>query len=284
MKRSILGILFLPIALVGAACSSGDSFTPTMSAVEIAVTDAPFENWMVETAVVTVDRVTLHEDADGVSDFITVMEGKELSLDLTKLTNGATEIMTQAVIPPGEYSQARLHFTSAYIRTVNGRVFSSAEGTLQIANYPASGFKVLMDPPVHAHVGATMRLLLDFDLSKSFRPVPADEPLLADSVLLLPSIRCVDEKEAGELRGMVMEDIGGVMTSVEDAFVYILPPGEPDMTNRVATTGTEEDGSFALIGVKPGTYDLVAMKGTETRMSSIAVAKGKVTTMDVVLE
>ncbi len=289
MKRSSLGILFLPMAILVSGCSGGlfgsdDDDGSFMSAVEIAVTDAPFENWMVEKAVVRIDAVRLHEDANGTDNFLTIMEGKELSLDLTKLTNGLTELMVRAAIPPGEYAQARLNITGGYIRLHNGKVFSTEDGTMLLSNFPASGFKVPLAPAVHAHSGVTMRLLLDFDLSKSFRPVPADDPLNANSVLLLPALRCVDVLESGEIRGIVEEDVTGTMTSVEDAFVYVLPPGEADMDNRIATTGTEEDGSFALLGLDPGTYDIVATKGGVDRRNSITVSKGGVTTVDLELQ
>jgi hypothetical protein len=80
-----------------------------------------------------------------------------------------------------------------------------------------SGFQTLMSgpalqldlaPTLTVDDGVASSLLLDFDLTKTFRCVPATAPLAATSYQLHPVIHVTSVSETGGLRGVVREDDG----------------------------------------------------------------------------
>ena len=290
MKRSHFGILFLS-GLFAASCGGGSSSgggggaaAEAPSSLTIQLTDAPFENWMVLEANVEFTALRLTDDPSGSGEYIDLMPNGHTS-DLTKLTNGVTELMVNTSVPPGTYREARVQVANASVLLVNGRRYATDDGTLTIGGLSPLGYQIPLDPPLVAQDGAPITALLDFDLSKSFRPIPADDPLNADSVILLPSVRCVDMKHTGEIRGVVEEmNPQGQMVGVENAFVYLLPPGEIDIEQRIATTSTEADGSFVFLGVVPEPCDIAAYKGGEDREFGLVVEVGHTTQVDLELE
>jgi hypothetical protein len=82
-----------------------------------------------------------------------------------------------------------------------------------------------------------------------------------------------------------MRDDGLEPLPVERAAVYVLPPGEVDVDQAFASTATETDGSYALIGLPEGTYDVQAVLGTmQAEMPSVQVTRGAISTVDLHIE
>jgi len=97
-----------------------------------------------------------------------------------------------------------------------------------------SGFKVFIDPPIQIVDAVSRTLLLDFDLAKTFHPIPNNDPLNATTYSLHPVIHAANVSTSGELRGVVTTSNGqGGFTPVEHATVYALPPGETNVDNSI---------------------------------------------------
>jgi hypothetical protein len=301
MTRFPTTALLLAASLAAAGCGGifrgddddggGGGGTPpgtAVSSLRVELTDAPFENWMVDEATVTIDGFMLHEDANATlaSPGFTPLLAGEVSADLTQLTNGVTQLLVDAEVRPGTYRQARVSVRSAMMRLINGRTFSTEAGDLPLGEDLPLGFRIVLDPPIVVEEGLKTVAILDFDLSKSFRPKPASKPLHAKSVVLVPVMRCIDVALAGELRGVVeeLDPFLGSIVPVVDAFVHVLPPGETDVAARIATTSSDEDGSFAFLGLKPGTYDVAVFKEGSDRVNGVLVTAGDVATVDLELE
>lgn len=286
MKTQLAVLLAFTLLLLG--CSGGGSSTGSAATgtLDVLATDAPFARDLVTQARISVTKITIHEDANAGSGFRTIYDGVPVDLDLLDLQNGVTRVLVHATLPVGDYRQMRLIVSGASLTLINGNIYSTANGTLSLTSQGTSGFKVFIQPAVHVSSQLATSLLLDFDLSKTFHPIPANDALNATSYKLMPVIKACNLSNSGEIRGLVTKDDGnGQQIGVDGATVYILPPGELDPNNSVATTGSMPNGSYAVIGLDPGPYDVLATEGAlQGRVDAQQVSTGNVTTVDVVIQ
>jgi hypothetical protein len=276
----------LTLALVVTSCSDSDDDNSSgtggaASPVTLEVTDAPFAHAIVESAQLWVDLITIR----GPDGFKTMHSGSQIKFDLAALRNGITQELTTSMVPPGEYDQIRLRVAEASLRLIDGDEFSTEAGNLHLTSTDTAGLKLNIDPPLQIGDGVARTLLLDFDLTKSFKAVPGNDPLNANSYQLLPVVKVSNLSQTGEIRGYVREDDGlGGLVGVADVTVYVLLPGELDLGEAVHSTATDFDGSYVILGVDPRTYDLVAdLNGRQARENGHSVKAGSITTVDFVL-
>jgi hypothetical protein len=281
-----LSVPVLALALALTSCSSGSDndsqgTVGVPSPVTLEVTDAPFAHGIVESAELWVDLITIR----GPGGFQTLHSGSMIHFDLATLRNGITQELTTNLIQPGEYDQIRLRVAEASLRLINGDEFSTTAGNMHLTSTDTAGLKLNIDPPLQIGDGVARTLLLDFDLTKTFKAVPGNDPLNATFYQLLPVVKVSNLSQTGEFRGIVREDDGvGGLIGVGDVTVYVLQPGELDLGNAVHSTATDFEGHYAVLGVDPGTYDLVAdLDGREARENGRSVSAGSVTTVDFVL-
>ena len=252
----------------------------------VIVTDKPFAYDLVESAVVRVDQIRVHSDATGSSGFEVLYSGPALEFDLLDLTNGVTQFLVDAQVPVGTYHQLRLHVLGGRLELIDGDVFSTALGNLELTSTGTSGLKVFIDPPIEVVSSASSTLLIDFDLSKTFQAVPGNDPLNATKFKLKPVVHAVNQSLTGEVRGVVEESNGaGGFVGVAKASVYLQPFGDPDPAHSIAATASAADGSYALIGVPPGTWDVLALKDPKQgTVSGVVVVKGNASFADPIIQ
>ena len=249
------------------------------------MTDDAFVYDIVQEATISVDRITVAHGADDESGFITIFEGAPMEIDVLHLRDGVTVDLANASLPAGDYGQIRLHVTDARLVLTNGRVYTTADDTIHLTSQDTSGFKVFIVPPVVITEGETTPVLLDIDLTQTFLPIPANDPLNATSYNLHPVIHVANLGETGGIEGTVSRDDGtGGTTPVANATVYVFPPGLTDPAQSVAATATNATGAYSVLGVQPGTYDVHALEGVNSAtVAGVTVTVGAVTTVDVVL-
>jgi len=288
--------------------------------VKVLVTDKRFDLDLVQEALVHVTKITLSpgddegDDEDGDHDdqgddddqgegegdedsmghghhghgggSVVVYPGPGIVVSLLDLRDGISAELTTGQVPAGRYQLARLYIDDAKLTLTNGNVYSTNDGNLDLTCANSSGLKIFFDPPLDISADSDTALLLDFDLTRTFRPVPADDPLHATKFLLMPGIRAINRTTTGDLRGHVTEDDGmGGQVGVETATVYVLPPGETDPANAVASTATVSDGSYAVLGLKPGTYDVLAVKDPKQGTAAgVVITAAKETTLDIIIQ
>lgn len=273
----------LAVPLVACSGGSGASSSDELGAgsVTIAVTDAPFAHGLVSQARLWVDEIQIR----GAGGFQTLHSGSTVEFDLAALRNGLTRELVTSMLAPGSYDQVRLVVSDAYLRLLDDDEFSASAGTLHLTSTGTAGLKLNIDPPLQVQDGVARTLLLDFDLTKTFKAVPGADPLNANWYQLLPVVKVSNLSESGVLQGAVREDDGsGQLVGVGDATVYVLAPGELDLGEALQTTATELDGGYVVLGVDPGMYDLVAVLGArESRVNGRSVSAGSVTVVDFVL-
>ena len=290
MKTALLTTSLCLSALLLPACTGGggsDGAGASKSGeLVVAITDAPFAHDIVAVATVEVDRISVLEADGDESGAHVLYDGDPIEIDLLDLTNGATQILVRADVPPGTYDQMRLRVADGHLELRDGDVFSTALGNLHLTSTGTSGLKVKIDPAIEVVGGLSHDLLLDFDLTKSFHAVPGNAPLNANFYKLMPVVRAMNQSLTGELRGVVSQDDGtGTLVGVDAATVYLMPAGEPDPANAVASTMTQADGFYALLGVEPGTWDVLAVKDpAEGRVDGVEVVAGNVTVVDLEIQ
>jgi hypothetical protein len=287
----IARLFTLASLLVLYACSDGDDSTSTggpggpgtgTGSLTVLATDEPFVYEIVTAASITVDRVSVHTDAnEGNDGFLVIYDGPPRVVNLFALRDGLTTELAHSSLPACSYRQIRVRVTAAELALVNGNTYSTAQGNLHLTSQDTSGFKVFVDPPIEIQDGISRTFLLDFDLTHTFHPIPANDPLNADTYSFHPVIHATNLSTSGEIRGDVEHD----GAPVADATVYVLPAGQTDVDQAVAVTGTNAQGRFAQLGLAPGLYDVRAVKGTLAGVATgIEVVVGSFTSVHVVLQ
>ncbi|MFQ5491266.1 MAG: carboxypeptidase regulatory-like domain-containing protein, partial [Phycisphaerae bacterium] len=184
-------------------------------------------------------------DQPDVAEFVTLFEG-ERTVSLLELRNGRTNILAEAVVTTGRYTQIQLVVTMGSITLAepDNRRFDLAvsdEGRGQIALHLA--FEVLTS-------GQTV-LLLDFDLGKSFKPLPEgdlDEPGMIEGFEFTPWLRLSDLGNSAALAGTVTDY---QFNPLGDVAVTVFQDGD-----EVSTTFTDSDGGYQVLGLPGGSYRL----------------------------
>lgn len=289
----------LGVGLLFIACTPSGSPLPGGSGtIRLLVTDKPYPVELLQEAVVTVTRIDVRQaeaapatqPADGASatqpaeseeddagPFITIFSdatGRELNL--LDLRNGRTDLLAETDVPAGSYDQMRLIVTGGRVTLVDGRTFD-----LNVPSGEQTGIKLHFTFEVDG--GSDTELLLDIDLSRAFSPIPGgkiDRPDQIRNFRFSPSLamRLIRVVESGRITGVVTDAEG----PLGDVAVTLYRGGE-----EIAGTSTDPDGTYALIGIPPGTGTLVFSRTgyVDLQIDDVVVAAGQVTAdVNAVLE
>ena len=167
-----LATFALASTLALAACDGGVSDTTQLT---IRLKDAPGD---IHTAMVTISEVSL-AGSGGV-----VLRDDPVTVDLLTLANTTMDLVADATVPSGTYSQLRFVITGAYIEVENEdgstSIYASSPdyeglpdgatvaGALQMPSFGQSGLKVNLADGALDLEGDEKILLVDFDVSQSF--------------------------------------------------------------------------------------------------------------------
>jgi hypothetical protein len=260
----------------GHSSSGGSGGGTGFGTVGVQVTDAPFPFESVASAKVTITEITLH--GSGTQGFATVFTGTR-TLDLVQLQNGVTAALTSAQVPTGTYSQMRVVLDSAEITLTDGRKFD-----LKTPSAETAGLKVFISPPLTVESGVSKDLLLDIDLSQSFSAVPNSATKVDEinSFIFHPVVRVSNLSTVGRITGKILDDKKTEVTSddtpLADATVTVKQNG-----TVIGTAKSTADGSYAILGLSPGTYEVTAEKTgyQSATVTSQSVSAGSFTAVDV---
>lgn len=260
MMRKVLFTGFA-ISLV-AGCGSD----PGTGRLELALGDAPFPFDMVASAQITVDLVQVRVDAeeDGESGWVT-LSGGEGVYDLLELQNGITAHLAGAELPVGVVDQVRLVISRGRITLADARVF-----VLNVPSGGASGLKVFPRPPIVIAKDATTEVLLDVDVSQSFRSIPASPARIEDiaGFHFQPVLRVGNLSTGGSVAGRVFSAAGTLFDESDDVALSgatIMATANGD----TATTASGEDGSYRILGLSPGWWKVEASSASFLKSSRV---------------
>ena len=162
-------------ALLLAGC--GDSQSPgDTTRLSILLTDAPGD---VLEAVVTIEAVQLVDEGG----ILTLTDGPT-TLDLLTLADATLDLVADAIVPAGTYTELRFIVSGAYIAVENedgsSSIYASSPdysglpenaevaGQLQMPSFAQTGIKVTLEGDALTLTGDSKVLLVDFDVEQSF--------------------------------------------------------------------------------------------------------------------
>ena len=271
-KFHILSVFVLS-ALILSSCGDGD--TEGSGQLNVRMTDAPFPTDEVEEANITISKIEIRQSGGNEGAPYTTILETEVSANLLDLTNGVTENLASVEIPAGSYDQVRIYVSDASVLLKNGTNYD-----LTIPSGASSGLKVFIDPDIEVVGGLTAELLLDVDVSQSFIPLGSpNNPI--NGFNFKPVIKASNESFAGRLIGNVSTTIEGETSPVANAQVSVFAA---DTLNT--TTFTGEDGSYAVLGLDAGLYDVtVESEGyTSSTNEDTEIVAANATTVDFQLD
>ena len=255
-------LLFLFAAAALGACDGGtDSGS---SRVSIRLVDAPgdFKEVKVQVTELYLQR---ESESDSTAGRLTLATDTSTYFDLLALVGGAgADLVTEAVIPAGTYSQLRVRVGDAYVVTRDGRVYATpgarlpagmtATGTINLTSGKsrASGYKIRFPGPGLTVDGDSKLVALDFDVARSFGHVAGK----SGQLILNPQFTVTQVQLSGGISGLVTPAAGVTFPACGGAAT--------DVTHFTATaTGpttisakAQADSRYKMAYVAPGTYTM----------------------------
>ncbi len=212
-------------------------------------------------------------DEDGA--WIVVSNDSKL-FNLLDLQRGRTDLLADATVPAGTYTQTRLIVTEGEIKLKG----VEEPFRLSVPSGPQTGIKLHFAFEVEP--GEETVLLLDVDMSRLFQPIPGghiDDPSTIRNFHFRPSVamRLINLLEAGSISGTVTTLVSDQPQPLEAVSVTAYSG-----TDEVTSTATDADGSYLLGGLPTGEYRVeFSIAGyVDQERTGVAVVAGE-TTADI---
>lgn len=268
MKKKAILLLTAALILIAGACNEIRNGNDT-GRVILKVTDAPFDISNIESALVTITKVELKKEGDGISDgyqYITLSEDTVI-LDLIDLRNGVAETLLDMEIPAGRYDMVRLYIDEAGLKLKD----SEEIHRVKVPGGSQTGIKIFLRPALEVAEGSLEEVLLDIDLSRSF--ILRGNPAHNNGFIFKPVVRAANMAKAGCVRGLVTDT---AELKINEASVWI------EQDTVLATAFTDTLGYYAIMGVPAGTWSVSATKeGYDTvRFDGVNIIAGNKTIQD----
>jgi hypothetical protein len=245
MKRC-LSLLAIGLFAFLPGCSDDDDDEGGTGILRVRLKDAPYPYSSIADASITVESVEVH--VRGGFETLPV-DGAPVDIDLLELQNGVTELLVDHVVPAGNLDQIRLILSSASVTLSDGRVFD-----LVVPSGETSGLKIFVAPPIAVVRDLTTELLLDFDVSQSFEPIPAAPNHVSEitGFHFHPVLKVVNVSEVGTVSGHVWNDAGTPSVTTDDTLIVGATVTATSSAALSSTTATGAQGEFRISGLEPG--------------------------------
>lgn len=263
-----LFLVALAIGLLAAAgCSTHSPVSSTQGTVRITMTDAPGDFDAVN---LVVTQVAIHRglpdslETEGMEDSVSgweILSDTPATYDLLALRNGVFTTIAEGLVPAGHYTQIRLKLGPGSNVVVDGTTHP-----LTVPSGLQSGYKLVGEFDVPA--SGLVELALDFDAARSVHQTGNGR------YMLKPTVRVMPTYDVGGIRGTIVPDSTA-------AWVYAIAG-----TDTIATTMPALDGSFAIMLLKPGSYDVaidVEAPLRDTTLAGVMVTAQNVTELGEIL-
>ena len=258
LSKSMLSAALLALGMTGFIACSDDDDDPTgpddnMGRIRIELTDAPFPYSMVDSAVVTIDSVSIHYTSSSSNVAWMTVDDNRLEINLLGLQNGTTERLADMEVPTGRIDMIRLHVSEASIALTDDRVFD-----LGIPADVSDGIEASPSDEIEIEEDSRTDLLVDFDVSNSFRPIPGLPGEVGDILAFdfEPTLYVADLTNTGSISGTVFSTMG-TETQADDQRLEHASVSVFSGSTEVASSATIANGSFKIMGLEGGEYTVV---------------------------
>lgn len=266
MRRSTLLFSALTALVLGACDDNGSG--PDGGRLTIQLTDAPAGD--LTEAFIQVDKFILIGTPNDTtaSGRIEIEPDNDDMIDLLTLTGGRImELVDEADVPEGTYSELRVVLTDAFVRLKDGRVFATSgadlpdgvdvDGELKCPSCAQSGFKIKFQGSNFSITDNSI-VLVDFDVAQSF----GHEAGNSGKFVMRPVLRATAQTVTlGRVRGTVALaptvtlPMCGTLTNTLALFKPIAV-----MAGDTITGVTDAAGTYSITGLVPATYTLGSIK------------------------
>lgn len=264
-NRSLLTLPLLAAGLMLGACDS----SPTASddaRLTILLTDAPGD--FLE-AQVKIEQIYLQGDEGRVF----LLENGTEYVDLLTLSGGKTaELVEDAVVPAGSYSELRFVVCDAYVRTKDDKVYATAgatlpagvtaDGTLHMPSACQSGFKVKLPGGSVDLENESKVLVVDFDVSQSF----GRQAGASGKWVMQPVLHATDFVASGGITGTVTFQEGLTLPTACGGETFGTAEGQVPLITKfipraqdgetVRSGVTSASGQYSISFIAPATYTM----------------------------
>lgn len=188
-------------------------------------------------------------------------------VDLLTLRNGNTLTIGETEIEPGHYDQMRL-----VLGDNNEVVVDGESHYLKTPSAQQSGLKLKIVADIEA--GTTYSLLVDFDAARSIVQAGNKRSPKGIKYLLKPVLRAVDLQASGSISGTVEPtDFSTKVYTIVD--------------EDTISTVTASEGTFQILGLTPGFYDLTFEPDSstfrDTTLTDVEVFSGEDTDVGTIV-
>jgi len=262
--------LFASLTLLAAACGGSQNG----GKVSVKLTDAPGD---FKAAVVTITEIDLVGSAG-----VTVLSNTAVTTDLLKLSNATADLVQDATVQPGTYTELRFKISGGYIEVEQaggGSIIyaSSADyaglpagaqvgGTLQMPSLAQSGLKVDL-PDGNVAVGTDSKILLvDFNVEQSFGHAAGN----SGQWVMHPVLKAIDFTLSGNVDVSASLAAGATLPPplTLSSFDAVLTIANADGTTSTKTQALASDGTAAFKFLMPGTnYSLGLQQNAGTAVT-----------------
>lgn len=244
-------------ALTLGACDGGSTASET-SRLSIKLTDAPGD---LTEAWVEVEEIYLQ----GSNGRVVLRDQSTGLINLLTLKNDVADLVSDAAVPAGTYSELRFVIGDAYIRVKDGKVYAK-QGTVLPAGTQSSGN---LNCPSCAQTGIKVKLpggavtldddaeilVVDFDVSQSFGRAAGR----SGQWVMQPVLQATEFTTSGSIAGNVALAPGVVLPATCGGSAVSLSQFVPRAivgTDTIASGAVDSVGAYRIRFVAPGTYTL----------------------------
>ncbi len=245
--------LMMALAL-GLGCNTSETGPagPGSGKTAVFLTDAPFPFDVVSRVDIHISEIGVSPQADtslGPPAWITVARPDRV-FNLLDLQNGATALMGEADVPPGQYRAVRVTFDPARssMTDVNG-------------GHPAINWQAKGDTPtLFGLVEEAMAIdengediVIDFDVGRSFLPDAS-----TGGFIFIPFLRAITRAGSGAVEGTLVHAEGGAPIGMAAVGIhYAMDSSTAGPGPLLATSRSDADGHFKASFLRPGRYVVV---------------------------
>ncbi len=240
----VLGLAACNTSEIGPVGPGGEGKT------SVFLTDAPFPFDRITRVDIHISEIGLSPQADtsqGPPGWITVASPGRV-FNLLDLQNGATALLGEADVPPGQYRAVRVTFDPA-----------RSSMTDSDGGHPAIDWQSKGDTPtLFGLVEEAMAIdengediVIDFDVGRSFLPDAAD------GFIFVPFLRAITRAGSGAIAGTLVRSEGGAPIALAAVSIHVAFDSTTTLGPLVATSRSDASGGFKASFLRPGRYTVV---------------------------